>query len=112
MEKDLRDKICFDGLHVESVSFYKIKAKIQCKTITALHDLKINDNCECDPKSAADETSVKKSYRSSVNITPKNAPKCKDVLPACQFTFLLGTTPETNWFNEAKLKITQFIKSG
>ena len=47
-----KDKICFDSLIVESVSFYKIKAKIQCKTITALHDLKINDNCECDSQSA------------------------------------------------------------
>ena len=47
-----KDKIFFDSLHVESVSFYKIKAKIQCKTITALHDLKINDNCECDSQSA------------------------------------------------------------
>ena len=112
MNKDLKDKICFDGLHVESISFYKIRAKIQCKTITALHDLKINDNCECDTKSPAEETAVKRSYRSAVNITPKSATKCTDVLSACQFTFLLGTTPETNWFNEAKLKITQFIKSG
>ena len=111
-----KDKICFDNLHVESISFYKIKAKIQCKTITALHDLKINDNCECDSqaagKSETGRTIANKSYRSAVYITPKSATKCANVLSACQFTFLLGTTPETNWFNEAKLKITQFIKSG
>merc|ERR1712183_931638 len=84
------EKICIENHQLETVSFYRIKAKLQCKTITALHDLKINDSCSCEQTAP----------RSSSNVSPR------------QFTFLLGSTPDTDWFNEAKLKITQLIKSG
>lgn len=90
----LPNQICVENKTTESVQLFTIKSKFAVKTLTALQDLVVADDCEC------------------LNRAP----------PPRHFVFLIDSSdsfnsgdsnsPDQSWFELTKKFLIDFIKQG